>query len=1014
MSTAPRKAAPRLAKPAARYWKGKAPKGVAAEVESDSEEEQEEGEEEQEGDVLIDDVEKGADEDEEDEDLPTGQTRAAPTKAINVALQDIDLSKETREKRDAAMKQEESEEESEEEEEAQGEEEEDDSSEEESSEEDEPAKPQFRPVFVSKRNRVTVSEKDEIAGNTEEAIAKREADAAERKKQSHDIAAETIRRELLEKEKEEEAPDVDDIDGLDAEAEFEAWKLRELGRIKRDKENETRREEEREEVERRRALPEAQRMKEDLERAQKLREEKPKGQQKFLQKYWHKGAFHQDEEILQRHDFTEATESTMDVSMLPKVMQVRNFGKRSRTKYTHLLDQDTSAANGGFGAAGAAPKPGSSSSGCFICGGPHLKKDCPQNTGEWNATKGRAGTGANNHETGGGSREWGAPRRQWRDEPEDEGGRDRGGWGGRDRDGGDRRPRYRDERSRSPRRRSRSPDRRREPRSPPRRREYRRRTVKVAIVGTGLAGLTAAYLLTKHADEDADVVFDVHVFDKTNTLGMDSSSISLPIPGEEDTWRIDVPMRSFQGGYYPQLIALYRKLGVAFVARDFTYSFSWLAGQAQSRSITADMIYNGANGAKGVDMPAKLLDAHNQSAFLFGKMFIWISSRVFFAFWVLQVACCYIRLVWLSIPFVRPKRIETMSYATWVNRTIPASALSRWTGFDRAWHDFTTAVLIPMFSGVCTAPEEEIRNHPVEELLDYIWLSLGTHHYLVKNGVRDVVQRLTTSIKNVHLSSPITSLEPDPANPELASIQCSTNSGFTTYSGFHHIIFATQSNRCVPLLKSYALALPADQALRRHAVLQQIACLDKFTYAAAIVVNHTDETLLPDDPRDHRELNFVTAPDGPAFVPPAVGGKQARCVPPSYTMTTQILPRPAGFPAHLPRVFQTTNPVVEPREGRILSVAYLERAVLNLDAKEALKGLYKRVPSRVPGWKAKERLGALQGAGKTRTGGPGIWMCGAYAYHGIPLLEGCVVSARLVVEQGVLRSEGISPREVPW
>jgi len=54
-----------------------------------------------------------------------------------------------------------------------------------------------------------------------------------------------------------------------------------------------RREEERAEIERRRALPEEVRLKEDLERAQKLREEKPKGSQKFLQKYWHKGAFHQ-------------------------------------------------------------------------------------------------------------------------------------------------------------------------------------------------------------------------------------------------------------------------------------------------------------------------------------------------------------------------------------------------------------------------------------------------------------------------------------------------------------------------------------------------------------------------------------------------------------------------------------------------------------------------------------------------------------------------------------------------
>lgn len=94
-------------------------------------------------------------------------------------------------------------------------------------------------------------------------------------------------------EKEEEIPDVDDTDGVDPAAEFEAWRLRELGRIKAEKEEELRREEEREEIERRRAMPEDQRLKEDLERAQKLRDEKPKGQQKFLQKYWHKGAFHQ-------------------------------------------------------------------------------------------------------------------------------------------------------------------------------------------------------------------------------------------------------------------------------------------------------------------------------------------------------------------------------------------------------------------------------------------------------------------------------------------------------------------------------------------------------------------------------------------------------------------------------------------------------------------------------------------------------------------------------------------------
>ena len=97
----------------------------------------------------------------------------------------------------------------------------------------------------------------------------------------------------LSEEKEVDVNDVDDTDDLDPAAEFEAWRLRELERIKEEKEAELAREKDREEVERRRAMPEEQRMKEDLEHANKLREEKPKGQQRFLQKYWHKGAFHQ-------------------------------------------------------------------------------------------------------------------------------------------------------------------------------------------------------------------------------------------------------------------------------------------------------------------------------------------------------------------------------------------------------------------------------------------------------------------------------------------------------------------------------------------------------------------------------------------------------------------------------------------------------------------------------------------------------------------------------------------------
>jgi len=212
-----------------------------------------------------------------------------------------------------------------------------------------------KPNFVPKSQRLTMEKKKAKEAEVMAKKQKKKAKKEERVRMSRKLVVDEIQ---LESERGEERAasdddmpdDADDVNDNDA---FEAWKLRELKRIQLYKSQREVHEKEKEATERRRGMTDEQRAMDDrMLVAQGLKEgPKPKAKWKFLQKYYHKGAFYMDDESIhdKKNDARKKSydaptgEDKFDKSILPKVMQVKKFGRSGQTKWTHLVDQDTTS-----------------------------------------------------------------------------------------------------------------------------------------------------------------------------------------------------------------------------------------------------------------------------------------------------------------------------------------------------------------------------------------------------------------------------------------------------------------------------------------------------------------------------------------------------------------------------------------------------------------------------------------------------------------------------------------------
>jgi predicted NAD/FAD-binding protein len=279
--------------------------------------------------------------------------------------------------------------------------------------------------------------------------------------------------------------------------------------------------------------------------------------------------------------------------------------------------------------------------------------------------------------------------------------------------------------------------------------------IRIAVVGTGIAGLGAAHFLHPR--------FDMTLFEQDSHVGGHSNTISV----EEDGRRVpvDTGFMVFNRITYPNLTRLFRELGVETKPTSMSFSV---------QHVPSGIEYHGS----GLDK-------------LFGQR----KNLLRPSHW---------RML-LAIARFNREAVEALSDLRWSNDTLASYVAAR--GYGR---EFLERYLVPMGAAVWSATPDQMLEFPATTLLrfwhNHGFLGLRTHHpwYTVVDGSRSYVSRLTAPFADrIRRSTPVVRVARDGR-----LVRITTADGTT--SEFDKVILACHADQALSLLQD---ATPNERRL---------------------------------------------------------------------------------------------------------------------------------------------------------------------------------------------------------
>ncbi|KAG0076331.1 hypothetical protein BGZ92_002458 [Podila epicladia] len=428
-----------------------------------------------------------------------------------------------------------------------------------------------------------------------------------------------------------------------------------------------------------------------------------------------------------------------------------------------------------------------------------------------------------------------------------------------------------------------------------------RRALRVAVVGSGLAGLAAAHLLSSLVEtngQSEENGVDVQLFEKDHKLALESSSASNPCAQcgpQSHCEGTSEAMQSFFSEYCPNLIRLYRSLGIHIQPIDNTFACSNI--RFSHANPTKDPL-----SSSQVDSPYLSSRSYNAAK----DYNVSLPDMAPFSIWnpfyfvrrlrrYTRIASDYTRILVVSKEFLAKGQITDVGKhpIEWRNgRLVTLREFLEAGGYSVEFSE----VFVPLVASSCSCSFDSMMEYPACVVLEYVarCMPFGRMQSVLV-GEQRVAAKLAENIGTIHYNTTIERIaETDISSPENGPVTLIDSYGVPRT--FDHVIFATQADQAASILARYKpksvpsvlVSTSSDneksdssgsqttatgaQLLEEtpifHPFYQRIRMLLRFPYERVQVVCHSDLSFLPKNPSHWRQLNITKAKDADVMACP--------------------------------------------------------------------------------------------------------------------------------------------------